>query len=280
MSHITVIPSEVPVPQLHQFLLGAIGQRPICFASTVDKEGNPNLAPFSFFNVFSANPPILVFSPARSGRDGTTKHTHDNVKEVPEVVVNIVNHAMVQKMNVAAAPWEKGISEFEKGGFTPIKSDLVKPMRVAESFVQIECKVLRVEELSDKGGAGNLIIAEVIRMHIKPEVLDADGKIDPRKMDLVGRMGGAWYCHATAENMFQLPQPMFTTIGYDRLPDRIKNSKILSANDIGKLASQQNFPEANIIAEAKINADNADVETLARQWISEGKTMEALCLFL
>lgn len=280
MSHITVVPSEIPVPQLHQFLLGAIGPRPICFASTVDKEGNPNLAPFSFFNVFSANPPVLVFSPARSGRDGTTKHTHDNVKEVPEVVVNIVNHAMLQKMNVAAAPWEKGINEFEKAGFTALRSELVKPWRVAESYVQMECKVLRVEELSDKGGAGNLIIAEVIRLHIQPEVLDAEGRIDPRKMDLVGRMGGAWYCHATPENMFQLPQPMFTTIGYDRLPDRVKNSSVLSANDIGKLASLQNFPEAETIALAKMNAGSDDVEPLARQWISEGKSAEALGLFL
>lgn len=277
---ITVIPSEIPMPQLHQFLLGAIGPRPICFASTVDKNGNPNLAPFSFFNVFSASPPVLIFSPARSGRDGTTKHTHDNVKEVPEVVVNIVNYNMVQKMNVAAAPWEKGISEFEKAGFTPLESDLIRPLRVLESPVQMECKVLKVEELSDKGGSGNLIFAEVIRIHIKPEVLDDNNKIDPRKMDLVGRMGGAWYCHATPENMFQLAQPMISPIGYDHLPDVVKYSSILSANDIGKMALLESFPPEHVIRECKEQIGNADPVSIAKEWISEGKVAQALALFL
>lgn len=279
-SMITIVPTEIPVPQLHQYLLGAIGPRPICFASTIDKDGRPNLAPFSFFNVFSANPPVVVFSPARSGRDGSTKHTHDNVKEVPEVVVNIVNYSMVQKMNVAAAPWDKGVSEFEKSGFTPIASDLVKPFRVAESPVQMECRVLRVEELSDKGAGGNLIIAEVIRIHIRTEVLDENQKIDPRKMDLVGRMGGAWYCHATPESMFQLAQPMVCTLGYDHLPPEVKNSRILSANDIGKMALLEQMPPAEFIAEAKQQAAGTDPELTAKTWIQEGKVAEALSLFL
>lgn len=277
---ITVVPSEIPVPQLHQYLLGAIGPRPICFASTIDKEGRPNLAPFSFFNVFSANPPVVVFSPARSGRDGTTKHTHDNVKEVPEVVVNIVNYPMVQKMNVAAAPWDKGISEFSKAGFTPLNSDLIKPYRVAESPVQMECKVIKVDELGHHGGAGNLIYAEVIRIHVNPEVMDENGKIDPRKMDLVGRMGGAWYCHATPENMFQLAQPMVTTIGYDHLPEAVKNSTILSANDIGKMAALENAPGPGIVEDAKKEAAGSDLETTAHMWIKEGRVAEALALFL
>ncbi|MBS3915874.1 MAG: flavin reductase family protein [Bacteroidetes bacterium] len=280
MAFQTVSPSEIPVPQLHQYLLGAIGPRPICFASTIDKNGNPNLAPFSFFNVFSANPPVVVFSPARSGRDGTTKHTHDNVKEVAEVVVNIVNFEMVQKMNVAAAPWEKGINEFEKAGFTAIPSDLIRPFRVAESPVQMECKVLRVEELSDKGSGGNLIIAEVIRIHMNENVLDESGKIDPRKMDLVGRMGGPWYCHATPENMFQLPQPMFTTIGYDHLPVAIKKSTVLSANDIGSIAGLQHFPDAEKIANVKTEFGQTDIEVTAKTLIIKGQIEDALCLFL
>ncbi len=277
---ITIRPEEVTVPQMHQYLLGAVGPRPICFASTVNAEGNMNLAPFSFFNVFSAKPPILIFAPNNSGRDGTPKHTWLNVKEVPEVVINVVNFDIVQKMNVAAAPWEKGVSEFEKAGFTPIASDLVKPYRVAESPVQMECKVIECKELGHGASAGNLVIAEVIRMHIHESVLNEEGKIDPRKMDLVARMGGAWYCHATPENMFQLPQPMQKTIGYDALPEAIKNSTILSANDIGKMAGLLEMPHEELIAGTKALHSNTDPEHAAVQLIAEGKVAEALGLFL
>lgn len=277
---ITIRPEEVTVPQMHQYLLGAVGPRPICFASTVDAEGNMNLAPFSFFNVFSAKPPILIFAPNNSGRDGTPKHTWLNVKEVPEVVINVVNFDIVQKMNVAAAPWEKGVSEFEKAGFTPIASDLVKPYRVAESPVQMECKVIECKELGHGASAGNLVIAEVIRMHIHESVLNEEGKIDPRKMDLVARMGGAWYSHATPESMFQLPQPMQKTIGYDALPATIKNSTILSANDIGKMAGLLEMPHEELIAGSKALHSNTDPEHAAVQLIAEGKIAEALGLFL
>jgi flavin reductase (DIM6/NTAB) family NADH-FMN oxidoreductase RutF len=251
---ITINPSEVTVPQVHQYLLGAVGPRPICFASTIDAQGNSNLAPFSFFNVFSAKPPILVFAPNNSGRDGTPKHTWLNVHEVPEVVVNVVNYGMVQQMNVAAAPWDKGVSEFEKAGFTPLASDLVKPFRVAESPVQMECRVLELKELGQGASAGNLIIAEVIRMHIDEAVLNEEGKIDTRKMDLVARMGGAWYCHA--------------------------NSKILSANDIGKMASLLELPHEELIAGTKALHHNKNIELCAIELIAANKVAEALGLFL
>lgn len=277
---ISVNPAETPVPQLHQYLLGAIGPRPICFASTVDKEGKPNLAPFSFFNVFSANPPILVFAPNNSGRDGTPKHTWLNILEVPEVVVNIVNYPMVQQMNVTAAPWDRGVSEFEQAGFTPIPSDVIKPFRVAESYVQLECKVIDTKVLGHGGSAGNLVIAEVIRLHINEHVLNDEGKIDPRKMDLVARMGGAWYCHATAENMFQLPQPMHKIIGYAALPEAIKNSQVLTANEIGKMASLEEWPHEELIAGTKALHASSDPENMAKQLISQGKIAEALGLFL
>ncbi|MBL7812622.1 MAG: flavin reductase family protein [Bacteroidetes bacterium] len=276
----TVNPAEIPVPQLHQYLLGAVGPRPICFASTIDTEGRPNLAPFSFFNVFSAHPPVLVFAPNNSGRDGTPKHTWLNVQEVPEVVVNIVNFVMVQQMNVSAAPWDRGVSEFEKAGFTPMPSDLVKPLRVAESPVQMECRVIDTKVLGQGGGAGNLVIAEVIRMHIHESVLNEEGKIDPRKMDLVARMGGAWYCHATPESMFQLPQPMQKVIGWDALPEKVKNSSVLSANDIGKMATLAEWPHEELIAGTKALHSDTDPEHAAAELIANGKVAEALGLFL
>ena len=193
-------PKELSIPILQKYLQGAIAPRPICFASTVSSAGEPNLAPFSFFNVFSANPPILVFAPNNSGRDGTPKHTFLNVQEVPEVVINMVDESMMHQMNVAAAPWARGENEFEKSGFTPIQSELVKPFRVAESPVQIECKVLEIKSMGTGGGAGNLVICQVVRMHISELVLSEEGKIDQRKMNLLGRLGGSWYCHTQTSN--------------------------------------------------------------------------------
>lgn len=277
---ITIRPEEVTVPQMHQYLLGAVGPRPICFASTVDAEGNMNLAPFSFFNVFSAKPPILIFAPNNSGRDGTPKHTWLNVKEVPEVVINVVNFEIVQKMNVAAAPWEKGVSEFAKAGFTPIDSELVKPYRVAESPVQMECKVIECKELGHGASAGNLVIAEVIRMHIHESVLTEDGKINVPAMELVGRMGGAWYCKTGLDNMFQLPQPMHKTIGYDALPESVKKSNLLTANEIGMLATLEEMPHEELIAGTKAIHGDANNEENAKKLLAEGKVAEALCLFL
>jgi flavin reductase (DIM6/NTAB) family NADH-FMN oxidoreductase RutF len=280
MDFLTINPKETALPQLHQYLLGSVGPRPICFASTIDAQGRPNLAPFSFFNVVSANPPVLVFAPNNSGRDGSPKHTYLNAKEVPEVVVNVVTYNMVQQMNVAAAPWDKGISEFEKAGFTPIASDLIKPLRVKESPVQMECRVIEIKEFGTGGGAGNLVMAEVLKIHINKEFIGADGKIDQTKIDLVGRMGGSWYCRTTPDALFQLAQPMQPTIGYDALPVSIKNSQILSANDIGMLSALPAIPDLEMIAniQEKYGAENREVA--AKKLIAEGNTAEALALLI
>jgi flavin reductase (DIM6/NTAB) family NADH-FMN oxidoreductase RutF len=280
MDFLTINPKETALPQMHQYLLGSVGPRPICFASTIDAEGKPNLAPFSFFNVVSGNPPVLVFAPNNSGRDGSPKHTYLNVKEVPEVVVNVVTYSMVQQMNVAAAPWDRGISEFEKAGFTPIASDLIKPFRVKESPVQMECRVIEIKEFGSGGGAGNLVMAEVLKIHINKDFIGTDGKIDQTKIDLVGRMGGSWYCRTTPDALFQLAQPMQPTIGYDSLPENIKNSQILSANDIGMLAGLPAFPDAEMVAniQEKYGAENREVA--AKKLIAEGNTAEALGLLI
>ncbi|HWY37333.1 MAG TPA: flavin reductase family protein, partial [Bacteroidia bacterium] len=204
---LTVNPKEVTQQQLHGYLLGAVGPRPIAFASTMDKNGNSNLAPFSFFNVFSSNPPIAIFSPNRGGKTGATKHTHDNVKEVPEVVLNIVNYDMVQQMSLSSSPYPKGVDEFVKAGFTKLPSQMVKPFRVAEAPVTLECRVNQVIEMGEHGGAGNLIICEVVLMHIKEEFLDEKGVIDQKKIDLVARMGGNWYCRAHGDALFEIAKP-------------------------------------------------------------------------
>ena len=250
---VSIDPKNLTVQKLHQYLLGAIGPRPIAFASTVDAEGKPNLAPFSFFNVFSANPPILIFSPARSGRTNTTKDTYNNVKVVPEVVINVVNYDIVHQMSLASSPYAPGVNEFEKAGFTALKSDSVKPFRVAESPVQFECKVNEVIELGTEGGAGNLIICEVLKIHIHDEVLDSNGMIDQQKIDLVARMGGDWYSRANAESMFEITKPISTCgIGFDALPVDIKSSKILSGNNLGHLAGIEKIPDETNVNEYKL----------------------------
>ena len=250
---VSIDPRKLTVEKLHQYLLGAIGPRPIAFASTVDAEGKPNLAPFSFFNVFSANPPILIFSPARSGRTNTTKDTYNNVKVVPEVVINVVNYDIVHQMSLASSPYAPGVNEFEKAGFTALKSVNVKPFRVAESPVQFECKVNEVIELGTEGGAGNLIICEVVKIHIHDEVLDSNGMIDQQKIDLVARMGGDWYSRANAESMFEITKPISTCgIGFDALPIDIKSSKILSGNNLGHLAGIEKIPDETNVNEYKL----------------------------
>jgi flavin reductase (DIM6/NTAB) family NADH-FMN oxidoreductase RutF len=250
---LSIDPKSIPTPQLHAYLLGAIGPRPIAFASTVDENGNPNLAPFSFFNVFSANPPILIFSPARSGRSNTTKDTYNNVKKVAEVVINVVNYDMVHQMSLASSPYPAGTDEFIKSGFTKIASETIKPFRVAESPVQFECKVNQVVELGTEGGAGNLIICEVTKIHIHEAVLDANGKIDQHKIDLVSRMGGNWYCRADKNSMFEIEKPITTCgIGYDQLPLDILSSKILTKNDLGHLAGIEELPNETDVNEYKL----------------------------
>ena len=246
-------PKELTVQRLHQLLLGAIGPRPIAFASTLDQEGNANLAPFSFFNVFSANPPILVFSPARSGRTGQSKDTFNNAKAVPEVVINVVNYNMVHQMSLASSPYAPGIDEFVKAGFTALASQKVAPFRVAEAPVQFECKVQQIIELGQEGGAGNLIICEVVQMHIHEDLLNENGLIDQHKIDLVARMGGDWYCRANTESMFEIKKPITTCgIGYDALPQDIKNSQLLSANDLGQLAGIEALPNETDVNEYKL----------------------------
>jgi len=250
---LTINPKEIPVPKLHHYLLGAIGPRPIAFASTVDISGNENLAPFSFFNVFSSNPPVLIFSPARSGRTNTTKDTYNNVKEVPEVVVNVVNFDIVHQMSLASSPFSSNINEFEKAGFTAIDSETIQPKRVAESPVQFECKVTEVKELGDQGGAGNLVICEVLRIHIHESVLDGDQMIDQEKIDLVSRMGGNWYCRADEKSMFEIMKPITTIgIGFDQLPEDIRKSSILSGNDLGQLAGIEELPNETDVNEFKL----------------------------
>lgn len=250
---LSINPKEITVQKVHQYLLGAVGPRPIAFASTKDAEGNDNLAPFSFFNVFSANPPILIFSPARSGRSNTTKDTYNNVKVNPEVVINVVNFDIVHQMSLASSPYAPGVSEFTKAGFTPIASETISPMRVAESPVQFECKVNEVIELGDGGGAGNLIICEVTRIHIDEKILDENGMIDQHKIDLVSRMGGNWYCRADKNSMFEIAKPITTCgIGYDQIPLDIRHSTILSGNDLGYLGGIEELPNETDVNEYKL----------------------------
>jgi len=238
-----IIPGEVKTAQLHAFLLGSVGPRPICFASTIDKDGHPNLSPFSFFNVFGSKPPILIFSPARRVRDNTIKHSLKNVYDTKEVVINVVNYDIVQQMSLASCEYPADVNEFVKAGFTPIASDMVKPFRVKESPVQLECKVTQVIETGNEGGAGNLVICEVLCMHIDDHVLDAEGKIDPQKIDLVARMGGDYYCRASGSAVFEVAKPNTQLgVGIDALPAHIRNSDVLSGNNLGMLGNSAAIP--------------------------------------
>ncbi len=239
---LTIDPTQIPTAKLHGYLLSAIAPRPIAFASTIDGSGNPNLSPFSFFNVFSANPPILIFSPARRVRDNTTKHTLENVHEVKEVVINVVNHAIVQQMSLSSTEYAKGVNEFEKAGFTMLPSETIKPFRVAESPVQFECKVNEIVSLGTEGGAGNLIICEVLKLHINEDVLDENQAIVQEKLDLVARAGGSYYSRAK-NGFFEIPKPLTTLgIGVDNLPESIRNSTILTGNNLGMLANVEAAP--------------------------------------
>ena len=238
-----IIPGEIKTALLHGLLLGSVAPRPICFASTIDEDGHLNLSPFSFFNCFGSKPPILIFSPARRVRDNTTKHTLENAKTIKEVVINVVSYNMVQQMNVASCEYPKEVNEFVKAGFTPIPSDMVKPFRVKESPVQMECKVLQVIETGQEGGAGNLVICEVLCMHIHDHVLDDMGRIDPHKIDLVARMGGDYYCRASGGAIFEMPKPNLELgVGVDALPKHVLGSKILTGNNLGLLANSTSIP--------------------------------------
>ncbi len=264
-------PKEISTPQLHGYLLGAVAPRPICFASTVDNEGNVNLSPYSFFNVFSANPPVMIFSPARRVRDNTTKHTLENVLETKEVVINIVSHAMVQQMSLSSTEYAKGVNEFVKAGFTEVPSTKVTPPRVGEAPVQFECKVKDVIALGTEGGAGNLVIAEVVQLHIDESILNEEGKIDPYKIDTVSRLGGNWYSRAK-EGLFEVEKPLRTLgIGVDALPEAIRLSNILTGNDLGQLANVEKLPEGA----AHYVSNLEEIHKRAHQLLEEGRVEEA-----
>lgn len=246
-------PKELHFSKVHQLLLGAIGPRPIAFASTVDAEGNNNLSPFSFFNVFSANPPLLIFSPARNGRTNTTKNTYDNVKVIPEVVINIVNFDIVEQMSLASSPYPKDVDEFVEAGFTALDSDTIRPKRVGESPVQIECKVTEVKELGTEGGAGNLIFCEVLKIHVREDLIDENGQIDQRKINLVARMGGNFYCHANEHALFEIAKPITTVgVGFTKIPEDIRQSVVLTGNDLGKLAGILEIPDETRVNDYKL----------------------------
>jgi len=286
----TIDPNSLSTAELHGYLLGAIAPRPIAFASTIDEQGRPNLAPFSFFNVFSANPPILIFSPARRGRDNTTKHTYENVLKVPEVVINVVSYSLVQQCSLASTEYDEGVNEFVKSGLTELPSEIVQPPRIKESPVQFECVVKEVIELGEEGGAGNLVMAEVVKIHINEEVLNEQGKIDPIAIDLVGRCGGDFYSRCNAQSMFEVPKPIRNKgIGVDQIPEDIRYSKILSGNDLGMLGNVEELPNETDVNEYKLielselfieleDHQSALEEALhhkAKELLKEGKVDEA-----
>jgi len=244
MNHTTSIdPNSITTKDLHSIMLTAVAPRPIALASTIDTEGNVNLSPFSFFNVFSANPPILIFSPARRVKDNTTKHTLQNVEEVKEVVINIVNFPIVEQVSLSSTEYGEGVNEFTKSGLTEVSSLKVKPPRVLESPVSFECEVENIIHLGNKGGAGNLVICKVVHIHIKNEYLDVDNNLDTKKLDLVARLGGSWYARVTKESLFEIPKPITTRgIGVDNLPKHIFNTNILNGNNIGRLGNYERMP--------------------------------------
>jgi len=276
--------SDLPVPKLQGYLQGLISPRPIAFVSSVDAKGQVNLSPFSFFNLFSMNPPVLVFSPSRRVRDNTTKHTLQNVEEVPEVTISVVTYSMVQQTSLASCEFPKGVSEFVKAGFTEKKSQLVKPPRVAESPASFECKVTQVIPLGTEGGAGNLVVCEVLLIHIDDNVLDPQGRVDPYKLDTVARMGNNFYCRAQGDSIFEVPKPNEKLgIGFDQLPEQIRLSSVLTGNDLGQLANIEQLPNKENIAELfnskevqnALKEGTPGLHRLAQSYIQQGKVLDA-----
>ncbi|TVZ56051.1 flavin reductase (DIM6/NTAB) family NADH-FMN oxidoreductase RutF [Lutibacter sp. Hel_I_33_5] len=244
---LSIDPKEIATSKLHGYLLGAVAPRPIAFASTIDANGNPNLSPFSFFNVFGANPPIMIFSPARRVKNNTTKHTLENALATKEVVINVVNYDIVQQMSLSSTEYPADVNEFEKAGLTMLKSDKIKPFRVAESPVQFECKVNDVIFTGDEGGAGNLIVCEVVKIHISEAILDENGTIDQHKIDLVARAGGSYYSRAR-DGFFEIPKPISRLgIGVDAIPFEIRNSTILTGNNLGMLGNVEQLPSKETV---------------------------------
>lgn len=287
---ITIDPKSIETAKLQGYLQSSIGPRPIAFASTIDAEGNANVSPFSFFNVFSANPPILIFSPARRVRDNSIKHTLINAEATREVVINVVNYDMVQQISLASTEYADGVDEFLKSGLTPIASEVVKPFRVKESPVQFECKVTQIIPLGTEGGAGNLVLCEVVRIHIDESVLDKNGAIDQHKIDLVSRLGGNWYSRSN-QGLFEVPKPLSTLgIGVDAIPNFIKESKVFNGNDLGVLGNVEALPteeeitifvKENFEVKAVLSADDMDTKfQKAKEYVDNGRAIDAWKLLL
>jgi flavin reductase (DIM6/NTAB) family NADH-FMN oxidoreductase RutF len=273
---LTINPKEVSVSVLHGYLQGSIAPRPIAFASTIDKDGNVNLSPFSFFNVFGTNPPTLIFSPNRRVRDGSQKHTLENVLEHDEVVINMVDFPMVEQMSLASCEYEKGINEFIKGGFTEEPSIMVKPPRVKESKTAFECKVKQVIQMSEEGGSPNLVICEVILAHFSEDILDENGKIDQTKTDWVARLGGDWYVRASGDALFEVAKPsIHKGIGVEAIPDFIKNDSSFSGNDLGRLGNIENLPSKDEIDDFILHNPNANFKEMGKEYLTNGKIKEA-----
>lgn len=280
------VPKDCTVQQMQALLSSAVAPRPIAFASTIDAEGNPNLSPFSFYNIFSSNPPILIFSPARRVRDNTTKHTLQNVQDVPEVVINVVHYGMIQQMSLSSTEYAKGVNEFDKSGLTMLKSELVRPFRVAESPIQMECKVIEIKPLGQDKGAGNLVICKVLKLHVSDEVLNIKGEIDQEKLDLVARGGGSYYIRAK-DGFLEIPKPLRTLgIGIDALPEELRNSTILTGNDLGLLGNVEVLPTQNEIDDFCKNQKHKNLKTRkelhqkAQDYLREGQVQKAWCILL
>lgn len=274
---LTLNPKELSIPALQGYLSTAVAPRPVAFVSTIDKNGKPNLSPFSFFNIFSTNPPIAVFSPARSGRTNATKNTHDNVLEVPEAVINVVTYDMVHQTSLSSSEFPKGTNEFVKAGFTMLPSKMVKPPRVKESPVQMECKVKDVIELGKNAAAGNLVICEIVLIHVSESVLNENKHIDPHKLDLIGRLGGNWYVRASGNALFEVPKPSSPLgIGVDAIPDKIRNSSVLTGNNLGQLGNVAKLPSREeVLAYKKQFLKNVsgekEIHSIAKKFLDEGR---------
>ena len=287
---ISIDPKDLSVRQCHLHLLAAVAPRPIALASTIDASGQVNLSPFSFFNVFSANPPVMIFSPSRRGRDNTEKHTYQNLLEVPEVSINVVTFPMVEQVSLSSTEYDKGVDEFIKSGLTPVASDKIQPPRVAESPVSFECTVDQIISLGTEGGAGNLVLARVVRMHINEGYLDEKGQIDTTLLDLVGRMGGSWYSRTNQDALFEIPKPLSTKgIGVDSLPIQVQQSEVLTGNELGRLGNLDRLPNEDELLAFKssgmfrdlLTSDNpTDIHQKASELLKANKAKEALTLLI
>ena len=285
---LTIDPSSYENQKIHKILLGGVAPRPIAFASTIDKDGNINLSPFSFYNAFGVNPTTLIFSPSRRGRDNTAKHTLENVLEVPEVVINAVNYDMVQQMSLSSTEYPKGVNEFVKAGLTEVASLKVKPPRVKESPLQFECMVREVIDTGGKAGSANLVVSEIVMIHINEGLLNEEGHIDPDKIDLVGRLGGDYYVRASGDAKFAVQKPLTEKgMGVDSLPESVRLSKILTGNDLGQLGNLKSLPSYSEIIAYKKQMDDKihllsdeEIQKRAKILIDKGKSWEALLLLI